>query len=294
MEFSEKFKNIGNSAFTINLHLFPVLILLFVCTNRETFAQRIDSDTLKTQLIFTDNEGFITKEDGMAFLVSHSLIDTVSSSSKKEWDKIKPTDTIGRYYRIPYSINYMMCLPYSLDVMNAISLIIEITSHGEIIRSEKFESQNKKKSGYKSFDKWAGSFKFSAYRGCFQHNYEDLYLFKELLPQDSIDYIRGHEYKYFYKHNPLRSKKTATKYCISQMQIFENKISVNYNLYQRNDKDKNGYTIYNSRHPNYHFRHVKKFTVKYFYENKKWKTKDTKKLKKIERFMKIKPQQYFL
>ena len=76
-------------------YLFAILIFLFVCTNKEIFAQKTES-----QLIFADEYGFIAKEEGMAFLVFHSLIDTNSSSSKRGWNEINATDTIGRYYRI--------------------------------------------------------------------------------------------------------------------------------------------------------------------------------------------------
>ena len=158
-------------------HLFTILFLLFVCTNKDTFAQNIDTDTLKTRLIFAKEYGFVTMEEGMPFLLANSLIDTTSKSSKQEWGKINPADTIGKYYRIAENDNCIMLIPYSLDFFNPVSLIIEITSNGEIIKNEKFDLGGAQPyiKCYEDFEKYDTFFGVMAQGGlCFHAIYESI------------------------------------------------------------------------------------------------------------------------
>jgi len=51
-----------------------LLIFLFSCTHGNVFAS---ADTLKNKLILTNDSGFVTKKEGLAFLVANSLIDLI-------------------------------------------------------------------------------------------------------------------------------------------------------------------------------------------------------------------------
>ena len=277
-------------------HLFTILLLFFIFTNKEIFAQNINADSIETPLIFTNESGFVTKEDGMAFLLSNSLIDTTIRFSKlEEWDKINSTDTIGRYYQIENSDSYMMCLPYSLDFFRPIYLIMEVTSHGKLVKSEKFDFGNAHtwNTYYKDFSKMENFWVVFAQGGHAVHWYCKAYLFKKLLPQDSISYIRIGERHILHKSKYFRSRKEILKRYLpsTSMKIEGNELTLNYNL--RNGKvkkDKDGYSNIFFKYS----RRSKKVSIKYLYENEKWNTNDTKQLKKIERFMEVKLRQYII
>ena len=270
-------------------YLFSILILFFICTNKDTFAQNMNAETVETQLFFDKESGFLTKEEGMAFLLFNSLIDTFSSFSKlKYWDKINSTDTIGRYYRIENSDNYMMCLPHSLDFFGPMYLIIEVTSHGKLVKSEKFDFGNAHKwnTYYKDFfqkEKFWGIVAQGGYN-CGGYLYGNLYLFKELLPQDSITYIRFFEREISHK-NIFRKKKIIKRY-YPAMKIEGNELIINYKLNRGKVKtDKAGHIIFEYSRTN------KKISIKYFYEDERWNTNNTAQLDKIKQFMKVKPYQ---
>lgn len=117
---------------------FLLVVFFFISSDLKIFAQ-INKDTLKNQLNFSGEYGFITKEEGLSFLIANSLIDTTNI---KEWRPIKDNDTIGKYYRIENSDNYLMCLPYSVDFFKPKYLIIKISSDGQLQKSEKYDFGN--------------------------------------------------------------------------------------------------------------------------------------------------------
>ena len=253
-----------------------------VCTSKITFAQ---TDTIKKQLTFIDDEGFITKEEGLAFLLVNSLIDT-TEKSQKGWNKINPTDTIGRYYRIENSGNYLICLPYSLNYFQSKHYVIEVTPFGELQKSELYDfgGSYQWNNYYKFFFLQNGCFLICAQGGygAGMYYFRKLYLFKELVPQDSLTYIREGESKIF-KKNKFSKKATIIHGYSGWTHVEKNKLGILYELYRgkvvKDKKDDKSTFQYNHK--------VKRLFVEYFYEDGKWSTKDTNKLKKIDRFMKV-------
>lgn len=258
-------------------------VFVYICLNKGIFAQ--NSNTLSTQLIFTNDNGFITKNLGMNFLLANSLIDT--TKNKDEWNQINQNDTIGRYYRINNSDNYMLCLPHSLHYSKQKFLIIKINAHGELIKKEKYDFGNASKwnNYYKDFSKYGDFFWFTAQGGygAGQYHYTNLYLFKELVQQDSINFIRLEEQKIMYKNN--YSSKKIIKVYWGTFEIKQEKLIIHYGLYRGKIKFINDESVI------FKFRRFakKKFTIKYMYENKKWITDDTIHLKIINQFMEVKP-----
>jgi len=250
-----------------------LLLLFFICLHVETFAQNINVDTLKNQLNFNNDNGFITKEEGLAFLIANSLIDT---NKNKRWNEISKSDTIGRYFRIENSDNYLICLPYSLDFFKPKFLIIKISFNGKLLKSEKYDFGNAHKwnSYYKDFFKYGNFFGIVAQggHGCGKYHYSNLYLFKELLPQDSISFIRLVEVRVL--------NKNIIKSFWSSIEMENDDLIVHYKFINGNVKfGKEEGSIFK-------FRRLakKKFTIKFIYKNRKWISDDTKHLKKIEQF----------
>lgn len=267
---------------------FLLFVLFFISSDLKIFAQNINKDASKNQLNFSSEYGFITKEEGLTFLIANSLIDT---ANLKEWNKIRITDTIGKYYRIENSDNYLICLPYSLDFFKPKYLIIKISSDGQLLKNEKYDFGNIHHwdSYYKDFFKEGVFWGIIAQGGYINHTYGNLYLFEELLSQDSLSSIPLFEDMIFYKNIKFSHKKRI-KNCTCNFYISNGELIVTYKFFigkVKETKDKNIIFSFRCFPKN-------KFTIKYVYKNKKWITKDTKHLDKIEKFMKIKPSQFIL
>lgn len=265
------------------------LVLFLICINKGIFAQN-NTDSKNAKFICTNDYGFISKEKGFAFLLANSLIDT--TKKMKKWNQINQNDTIGRYYRINNSENYLMCLPRSLDSFKQTFLIIMINAQGKMVKNEKYDFGNAHEwnTYYKDFSKHGNFFEIIAQGGygCGQYHYMNLYLFKELVPQDSIKYSRIEEQKIMYKNK--NSSKEIIKVYWASFEIKQNKLNLHYSLYRGRLKFNNDESVI------FKFRRFakNKFTIKYIYENEKWITDDTIHLKKLDQFMEVKPYQFKL
>lgn len=212
----------------------------------------------------------------MSFLLANSLIDEINKS--KNWEKINQTDTIGRYYRIENSDNYLLCLPYSIESFNSVYLIMQITSQGDLVKSEKFNfgTYNKWNHYYKNFRKDDVFFEIITEGGSFLCGRVGMYLFKELIPQDSMRYIPLSEFSIRHRKSRFAKEKIIKRF-YSTRTLDKNKLIIKYELNRGKIKiDKKGDHIF-------HYRRAKRnINVEYFYEKGKWHTSDTSKLKKIE------------
>jgi len=266
---------------------FLLVVFFFISSDLKIFAQ-INKDTLKNQLNFSGEYGFITKEEGLSFLIANSLIDTTNI---KEWRPIKDNDTIGKYYRIENSDNYLMCLPYSVDFFKPKYLIIKISSDGQLQKSEKYDFGNIPdwNNYYKGFFKKDIFFVIVAQRGGIVHSYGNLYLFEEFTSQDSVLCIPVFEDIIFHK-NIKYSHKEVIKSYRAEFYISNKELIFTYKFFKgKVKKGKDKETIFSF--PRFS---RKKFTVKYIYKNKKWISDDPKHLDKIEKFMMIKESQWII
>ena len=261
-------------------------LFLFFCTHGNAFAS---ADTLQNKLILTNDSGFVTKKEGLAFLVANSLIDNFKDKSDIG-DNVNSTDTIGKYYRMVNSRNYIICLLLKFG-QTYLPFIIEITPNGDLVKSEflwelTFPVEYKP---YNNFFMCSDFFVFTTYgaygfgeRACY-----GIYLFKDiLLPRDSITYISrscledipNHKYINAKKHNFDNVK---AKCYTSSMKIKKGGLIFYYTL-----REGKRISNENGKYYSYEFHKIKKkLTIKYHYENGKWNTNDTNKLKKLKHFI---------
>lgn len=266
-----------------------VFILFFATTS--VFAQNSDFDTNRVHLKLSEQSGFILKDDGLTFLIGNSLIDTTKGSTR--WNKIKQTDTIGKFFKLEINDNYLICLPYSLDHFSPLFIFVEITSQGEIVKYEIFNLGNYSKWNYyyKSFSKYKGLFSIEAAGGYNVGGYEytDLYMFKELVPQDSINKIRIFEWEISYRYNFKYKIENIKYYQIYQYILALDSVTQKYTItffyhlrrghyHSVNGKKKSHFTISPFK---------KRVLIKYFYTNGNLFTKDNYKIKKLKKHMKV-------
>jgi hypothetical protein len=239
---------------TLSISLF---IFFFACTNKE-------KETLnKTKLILTQDSGFITKEVGLAFLLSNSLTDSSS------WEHCNQTDTIGKYYRMENNNHYIMCLVDYSGYCYENHIIIEINENGELLKSERFFHGNyfPWNNVYDGFSKYGDFFGIKTGAGLAS---SVLYLFKEVTSQDSILPIYfscgtpNFECFFFYFHTPF-------------MEWKKDELILHYTFEEREVK-------YDEKRDDFitKIHNRSKFTINYFYENGKWNTTDKDKLKELE------------
>jgi len=273
----------------LNFALF-LSLFLFSCTHGKAFAS---ADTLQNKLILTNDSGFVTKKEGLAFLLANSLTDTLPWSDTIYYDSpitlfdgtthtywidngddgwylFKQTDTIGKYYRIENSNNYMMCLiDYGSKYDFETHLVIEITSDGKLVKSERFFHGNYPccwGNNYDGFSKYGDFFGIEICGTGSGYCASYLHLFKEVTPQDSINSIRLNCWAYIDSDDDEASYASIT----SNMEIKKDELLLHYVL------------IYGTLDENYGWGKIhssEKFAIRYFYKNGKWDTEDKDKLK---------------
>ncbi|MCL2131450.1 MAG: hypothetical protein FWH36_03195 [Lentimicrobiaceae bacterium] len=181
-------------------HFSCFLVFIFFCVGiNNAFAV---ADTLQSKLILTNDSGFVTKNEGLDFLLANSLMDTndflylTDSNVIEEYIKKKnydgpvvkipvENDTIGKYYRMENSDNYIVCLVYySARIKQHIHCLMEINSNGELVKNEKFYlGLFITKIPYDIFYRYGDFFALENLnnRICFgDYGYLGLYLFKEV------------------------------------------------------------------------------------------------------------------
>jgi len=243
---------------TVGVTLF---LSLFSCTHGNVFAS---ADTLQNKLILTNDSGFVTKKEGVAFLLANSIIDT------NNFLYVTDNDTIGKYYRIDSSNRYIMCLLGCPEHFYPFAnRIIEITSNGELVKNEIFAFPCSNIPYNKIFSRYGDFFGIRTcyiYVGAFR---SDLFLFKEITPQDSITPIL---FSYWHHQGRIFYKKS-----ISNIEVKGNELIIHYltkiDITKKQPFDKNGNLRYKTPR-------TKKFTREYFLEDKQWVSKDIEKDKK--------------
>lgn len=264
-----------------------LLFLFFVVINNKTFALNIHSDTTsQTKLTLTQDSGFITLKEGLDFLLSNSLIDTAecmyfwrlgqtdTTEYVSFWKLCSQMDTIAKYYRKGKSDHYIMCIfECPMIVQKSPSLlsydVIEINSDGELIKKERFLPAHWRKIDYyNGFSKYGDFFGITVFRIWVGAVDSYLFLFKDVIPQDSIRPIL------LLYDAPPEGSRCAVHVFTSKMDIKKDELIFRYKK-EIDKQRKNGVWIKKYR--------TKKYTINYFYEDGKWikKNKDIDKLKKL-------------
>jgi hypothetical protein len=280
-------------------HLLYTFFFFFLIINKEVLAF---ADTTQNKLFLTNDSGFVTKKEGLEFLLANSLTDTMPwsdtiyhnspitlfdgtistywiDSGSDSWYLIKQNDTIGKYYRIENSNNFMMCLidhgsKYDFET----HLVIEVTSNGELIKSERFFHGNHPccwNNYYDGFSKYGDFFGIKICGTGSGHCSSRLYLFKKVTPQDSINFILLNCWSVgdFVDSGESSLYDSYT----SSIDIKKDKLVIHY-------VSESGTHKYNEKTKDLDFKvnRTEKISIEYFYENEKWETKDRENLEKLE------------
>ena len=230
-----------------------------MCRCKENNSPRTSNlnGTKLHQIIQLKDSGYIVKKKGLDFLVSSALTDTLNSY----WNQAKDNDTIGKYYKDHASNNYFMCFvdlakKYSFET----HMLIEVNENGEIMKKERFFHGNYSccwKNYYEGFSKRGKYFCLKTCGTGSGYCASYLYLFKEILPQESQNSI-PEEYW---------SSSGITQKFTSQMELGNNELTMHYKLEIGELSDSSAFRADQTR----------TFDVNYFFKNKKWITKDESK-----------------
>jgi len=259
-------------------------IFFFVEINNETFALNINADTTtQNKLILTNDSGFVSLKEGLDFLLYNSLIDTSDCvkfwlldnpdtiQNVSFWDLCNPTDTIAKYYRKGNSNTYIMCVFGRRPTYPFSYYIIEINSDGELIKRESFIFSCYKDT-YEVFYRYGDFFGIKTCYvmvGAFR---SDLFLFKEITPQDSINPI---SFLRWWHSGRIFLKRHASNIEVKKDELIINYL-IKFDITKKQPFDKNGDWRYKTPR-------TKNLSKKYLFENGQWISKDTEKDKKLEK-----------
>lgn len=173
------------------VHKISVLAVFFMIIACSTDSPKHGKTqhTPTSLLLLEQDSGFVTKKIGLPFLLAHQLTDTMGTS----WDNTKDSDTIAKYYKVEQNGHFYYCtIDNSLEYTHATHLILELNQAGELLQSERFFHGHYHccwENSYEGFQKYGDYFGIktcSTGSGfCATH----LYLFKNLVPQDSLESV---------------------------------------------------------------------------------------------------------
>ena len=170
-----------------NFHLWIILVAISACIPEKSNDSKAKGASNKTKAILnlSSDSGFITKKIGHKFLVEASLSDT-----SKNWDLLKSSDTIGKYYKVGSTGNYFACLiDYSDKYAFETHLLLELSPNGNLLKSERYIHGNYPccwDNYYSGFGKMGNYFYIETCATGSGFCASELYLFKNIKPQDSI------------------------------------------------------------------------------------------------------------
>lgn len=137
--------------------------------------------------LFTQDSGFVSKKDVLAFLASKHIGDTAN----KRWEILTDTDTFGKYYRLPNG-NFIACLEDVGGERFENHLLLEVDSYDSILKKEHYIHWNYPccwKNDYEGFMKSGDYFLFKFCQTGSDYCASSLYFFQQVTPQDSLDRI---------------------------------------------------------------------------------------------------------
>jgi len=240
-------------------------IITFCSGSVKENSSLIHKSVASNKLELSLDSGFITKKVGLPFLLSNKLTDTTESF----WDQVKDFDTIAKYYKIKETGNYYYC---SIDISGQYSfethLIIELTSDGEIIKSERFKHGNYAccwNNYYDGFNKYGDYYGIDICGTGSGYCATYLFLFKNLIPQDSQKEI---PIRYWSSMGPKGQSQSFS----SSMDIDKEVIIMHYRLDEGELDDSLNFNINKTR----------AFEVKFNLIKGIWTTNDTAKFEGLD------------
>ncbi len=239
---------------TLKKTVILIIFFLFILITASSFCQ-------KNQLNLKGDAGYLTKKNAFDFMVAQSITDT-----SHYWSFINENDTIGKYFRKNNSSNYIACL-YNCGSESTFEYhnILELDSLGRLIKYEKYTHGNYPicwENYYGGFDKYGEYYGINICGTGSGYSASYLCLFKEISPKDSLELIPSDYWSSF-------SKGGLSESLNSTMDLKGNVLMMHY-TFERGKLDDNS---------NFKAKTSRKFSVKYFYKNKKWTTKENYKFK---------------
>lgn len=242
----------------------PIILLFFsgqIIDNTTLTNKTEDSSKIKLLL----DSGFINKKVGLPFLLSNNLTDTTESY----WNQVNDFDTIAKYYKITETGHYYYC---SIDLSGKdpfeTNLLIELTSDGEIIKSETFLHGNYPccwGNYYDGFNKYGEFYGIDICGTGSGYCATYLFLFKNLIAQDSQKLIPVKYWSLFGLGGQSQSFS-------SSMEIDKEVIIMHYRL---DDVELDDSLIFN-------IKKSREFDVKYSFIKGIWTTNDTAKFEGLD------------
>lgn len=216
--------------------------------------------------IFKSDSGFVSFKDGKNYLIELNKNDTIDVSEVT----IKENDTIGKFYKKENSTNYILYLNDLLNTNKAPSqFILEIDSKGEIIKSERYINgfylccwNNK----FEGFGKINDYFYLKSCGTGSAFCAAELYIFKEVVPQDEINPIIKNVF-----NGLCYYEKRKTLACTLDAKIETKPNSLVFHYEYKKGISRNGKK----------YKEIEKFDVEYTLINKNWVANDTTKLYNI-------------
>lgn len=273
------------------VHILLVLIFFTACTSSENYQR----DTEENKSVYDDKEqsakkeenveqgrkemkglflssplkgntGFITKKEGINFLKKVTFPDTIDDSS------LQDNDTIGKYYKIDNTRNYLICFNRYNEGMGLHRVLVEVNQKGKYINDEVFENGGRRscwgKKPLSGFQKHGEFFEFVSCATGSGHTSRHLYVFKKLQPQNSIPSII--EYSW-----------TALEYGTylqSTRKYKDNTLTMKYqldSLFFEHVENSNGTQEHSTK--------INEGTIVFEYKNDQWVTKDSVLFKALEK-----------
>ncbi len=141
---------------------------------------------------FSSDSGFVTKQEGVRFLLSVIPADT----SRSFWKHVTDSDTIGRYYQQHGSGHYVLCLAdYSGVYDFETHLLFEVKADGTVLKAERYYHGNYPccwNNAYEGFYKMGDFFVMTVCGTGSGYCGSEVYVFRELISQSKQNSIRTH------------------------------------------------------------------------------------------------------
>lgn len=212
------------------------------------------------------DSGFVTKKDGLPFLIANNLTDTVGSY----WDNLQDSDTLGKYYKIKESGHFYYCsIDYSPEYTFETHLIIELNQVGKVLQSARFFHGHYHccwDNRYEGFNRYGDFFGIKTCSTGSGFCATDLYLFKKLRQQEEQTSIPLGQWSAF--GNDIGEPRSVS----ANLEWNKNELIVHY-LLEDGVLDDEG---------NFKVKLTRKMDATFIFKNQHWVCKDREQLAKFD------------
>lgn len=244
---------------------FLFLIILALALKAEGDGININCPIPESILTTTNllgDSGYITKKEGLQFLLNHGLTDMTDSF----WNVSSDNDTIAKYYLDSLSGNYFCCfIDLSSKYTFETHLLIEINKLGNVLKSERYFHGNYSccwKSYYEGFSRIGEYYCLKTCGTGSGYCSSYLWIFKDILPQNEQNAIPLNYWSTF--------SATGQSQNFTSTVEFKNKTLIMHYQLEEGQLDDSS---------NFNVDAVRRFNVKYKFEKNKWTTKESKKFR---------------